>query len=183
MIHRIEIALAPGRVPFACFGLSRVRFAGCRVPFFSARAPKGMLGLQSADAFSSRRRWPPQAVGCGECAGHAVAWSSFFTSSVCFADSFSRSLNRRLWHCRAKSSFRSPLPFANAFGVVPTGHPLISSASRGSQCTQVSWRNMQICSLQISRLIVGNGHARSAPSAYPEAPSKETRSSEPEVVV
>ena len=48
---------------------------------------------------------------------------------------FSRSLNRRLWHCRAKSSFRSPLPFANAFGVVPTGHPLFSSAWKGkAQC-------------------------------------------------
>ena len=44
---------------------------------------------------------------------------------------FSRSLNRRLWHCRAKSSFRSPLPFTHAFGVVPTGHTLISSASKG----------------------------------------------------
>ncbi len=44
---------------------------------------------------------------------------------------FSRSLNRRLWHCRAKSLFRSPLPFANAFGVVPTGHPLISSVWKG----------------------------------------------------
>ena len=53
------------------------------------------------------------------------------TSSVRFADTFSRSLNRRLWHYRAKSSFRFPLPFANAFGVVPTGHSLISSASRG----------------------------------------------------
>ena len=62
MIHRIEIALAPGRVPFACFGLSRVRFAGCRVPFFSARAPKGMLGSQSADAFSSRRRWQAEGL-------------------------------------------------------------------------------------------------------------------------
>ncbi len=44
---------------------------------------------------------------------------------------FSRSLNRRLWHYRAKSLFRSPLPFANAFGVVPTGHPLVSSAWKG----------------------------------------------------
>ena len=34
---------------------------------------------------------------------------------------FSRSLNRRLWHCRAKSLFRSPLPFVLAFGQVTTG--------------------------------------------------------------
>ena len=32
MDQQIDIALAPWRVPFACFGLSRVRFAGFCVP-------------------------------------------------------------------------------------------------------------------------------------------------------
>ena len=107
MRYQLVIALAKRSVPFACFGLSRVHFVGYRIPFSLAQAREGMVGVVNDSC-------------------------RLATSSVTFGDTFSRSLNRRLWHCRAKSSFRSPLPFALPLsGQVPTGHTLISSASRG----------------------------------------------------